>query len=113
MRKRAQRKVQEIKAELRRRMHTPVAEQAAYLRSVLVGHCRHYGVSWNLHSLRVFRRIVSRTWMRTSRRRSQRHRLPWSRFLVWVKRWLPEPRTCRDYPWQRICVNTRGGSRMR
>jgi RNA-directed DNA polymerase len=113
MRKRLQRKLQEIKAELRKRMHTAVPEQAAYLRSVLWGHYAYYGVSWNGPSLRAFRRAVSRTWMRTLRRRSQRHRLTWKRIWEWTDRWLPKPRIYHSYPWSRICVNTRGGSRMR
>ena len=40
-------KLAEIKAELRRRMHLPVPVQGAWLRSVLLGHYRYYGVPLN------------------------------------------------------------------
>jgi RNA-directed DNA polymerase len=39
-----QAKLRELKEELRRRMHAPIKEQGAYLRSVLLGHFRYYGV---------------------------------------------------------------------
>jgi group II intron reverse transcriptase/maturase len=44
MRQRWQAKLRSLKEELRRRMHTPIEEQGAYLRSVLLGHFRYYGV---------------------------------------------------------------------
>jgi hypothetical protein len=44
MRQRWQAKLRALKDELRQRMHTPIAEQGAYLRSVLLGHFRYYGV---------------------------------------------------------------------
>ena len=44
MRKRLQAKLQEVKAELRRRMHDPSRSKGAYLRSVVLGHVRYYGV---------------------------------------------------------------------
>jgi hypothetical protein len=44
MRKKWQAKLKEVSVELRRRMHDPVPEQGAYLRSVVTGHARYYGV---------------------------------------------------------------------
>src|SRR6266542_2031373 len=44
MRTRLQAKLSEVKAELRRRMHRPIREQGAWLRSVVGGHVRYYGV---------------------------------------------------------------------
>jgi len=105
-RKRRQRKVQEIKAELRRRRHEPVAAQGSYLRAVLFGHYHYYGVSQNIASLQAFQRMVARAWRRTLCRRSQRHHLTWERFGQWVDRWLPSPRIYHPYPWRRICVRT-------
>jgi group II intron reverse transcriptase/maturase len=40
-------KLAESKGELRRRMHLPVPVQGAWLRSVLLGHDRYYGVPLN------------------------------------------------------------------
>ena len=79
IRKRLHAKLQEVKAELRRRMHHPIREQGAWLRSVVSGHVRYYGVPTNTTALGTFRWQVGRLWLRTLRRRSQHHRLPWTR----------------------------------
>ncbi len=51
VRQRLQAKLQEVKTELRRRMHFPIPEQGAYLRSVISGHVRYYGVNGRAISL--------------------------------------------------------------
>jgi hypothetical protein len=48
-----------VKTELRRRMTRPIPEQSAYLRSVLTGHARYYGVCGNGAALRIFRHQLS------------------------------------------------------
>ncbi len=106
MRKRLRTKLSEVKAELRRRMHDPVPEQGAYLRSVVRGHCRYYGVPMNGPALNAFRYAVGWIWCRTLRRRSQRHRLPWTRMRRLINRWLPTPRICHPYPLVRFGVVT-------
>jgi group II intron reverse transcriptase/maturase len=113
MRKRLRAKLQEVKTELRCRMHDPVPEQGAYLRSVVSGHYRYYGVPLNRPALKAFGYAVGWIWFRMLRRRSQRHRLTWSRMRRLLRRWLPPPRICHPYPLVRLGVVTRGGSRMR
>ena len=113
MRKRWQAKLEEVKAELRRRLHDPVPEQGAYLRSVVGGHFRYYGVPMNGPALAAFRLAVGWIWCRVLRRRSQRHRATWSRMRRLVLRWLPNPRIWHPYPLVRLGVATQGGSRMR
>ena len=44
MRVRWRAKLEAVKAELRRRLHDPIPEQGAYLRSVVMGHVRYCGV---------------------------------------------------------------------
>ena len=44
IRKRLQAKLGEVKAELRRRMHEPIPKVGTWLRSVVGGHMRYYGV---------------------------------------------------------------------
>ena len=51
MRKRLQAKLSEVKAELQRRMHDPVPEVGKWLRSVVGGHFRYYGVPMNSPAL--------------------------------------------------------------
>ena len=113
MRKRWQAKLREVKAELRRRLHSPVREQAAYVRAVVLGHTRYYGVPMNGAAIGAFRHAVGRVWWRVLRRRSQRHRLPWRRMRLALDRFLPPARICHPYPLVRLGVITQGRSRMR
>lgn len=106
MRTRLQAKLSEVKAELRRRMHRPIREQGAWLRSVVGGHVRYYGVPMNNAALHTFRFQVGRLWMRTLRRRGQRHRLTWVRMRRHIDRWLPPARPCHPYPLRRHGVIT-------
>ena len=75
MRQRWQAKLGEVYAELRRRMHNPVPEQGAYLRSVVMGYVRYYGVPTNRASIAAFRKEVCWLWRRVLKRRSQKNRL--------------------------------------
>lgn len=113
MRQRWQAKLKEVKQELRRRLHQPIPEQGAYLRSVVAGHVRYYGVPMSGRALIAFRRGVAWLWRRCLRRRSQRQRLPWLRMRRYVDHWLPPARICHPYPLHRFDVLTQGRSRMR
>ncbi len=104
IRARLQAKLREVKADLRRRMHRPLCEQGAWLRSVVGGHVRYYGVPTNRPALATFRRQVGRLWLRTLRRRGQRHRLTWARMQRHIDRWLPPARVCHPYPLRRLGV---------
>jgi RNA-directed DNA polymerase len=113
MRQRWQAKLRALKEELRRRMHTPVREQGAYLRSVLLGHFRYYGVPMNGAALCAFRKAVGYLWRTVLRRRSQGNHLTWRRLGRYTARWFPPARVCHPYPLVRLGVFTQGGSRMR
>lgn len=113
VRKRRQAKLHEVKAELRRRMHDPVPEQGAYLRSVIGGHFRYYGVPGNGAQLGAFRHRVIWLWRNSLRRRSQTHRITWKRVYRYIDRWIPPVRIHHPWPDQRYDVTTRGKSRMR
>jgi len=113
MRQRWQAKLRALKEELRRRMHTPIREQGAYLRSVLLGHVRYYGVPMNGPALCAFRKAVGYLWRTVLRRRSQGNHLPWRRVRRYIQRWFPPARVCHPYPLVRLGVHTQGGSRMR
>jgi group II intron reverse transcriptase/maturase len=115
MRQRLQAKLREVKAELRRRMHLPIPEQGAYLRSVVAGHVRYYGVPMNGWAIGIFRYAVGWLWRRALKRRSQyaRRRLRWDRMKRLIDRWLPSACICHPYPLQRLGAITQGRSRMR
>ena len=113
MRKRWQAKLREVKTELRRRMHLPVRSQGAYVRAVVLGHVRYYGVPMNGATLGAFRRAIGLLWWRVLRHRSQGNHLPWHRMTRYLDRWLPPARICHPYPLVRLGVITLGKSRMR
>ena len=85
----------------------------AYLRAVLLGHVRYYGVPMNGRALSAFRAALVRVWRRTLRRRSQRTRITAARMRRLADRWLPVPHICHPYPLVRFGVTTQGKSRMR
>jgi len=113
MRKRVQTKLKELSQELRRRMHLPIPEQGAYLRAVVQGHVRYFGVPNNGSSIGLFRRAVGWLWWRVLKRRTQAHHLPWRRMERYIQRWLPPARICHPWPLVRFAVTTQGKSRMR
>jgi hypothetical protein len=113
MRRRWQAKLREVKTELRRRLHDPIPEQGAYLRAVLLGHSRYYGVPRNGPSLGAFRNEMTRLWRASLMRRSQTGFVSWQRMARYISRWLPTPRICHPYPNQRLAFVTQGKSRMR
>jgi len=113
MRQRLQAKLVALKEELRQRRHRPIPEQGVYLRSVVAGHVRYFGVPNNGPSIGLFRRAVGRLWWRSLKRRSQADNLPWQRMDKYIQRWLPLARICHPWPSQRLASATQGKSRMR
>lgn len=113
MRKRLQAKLREVATELRIRMHDPVPAQGTYLRSVVDGHFRYYGVPGNGAQLGALRYRVIWLWHKSLRRRSQTHRITWERVFRYVNRWIPSVRIHHPWPSERYGVTTQGKSRMR
>jgi len=106
MRKRMQAKLREVKEQLRRRRHTTIGEQAEYLRAVVTGHFRYYGVPRNLPALNAFRWALGRRWRRSLGRRSQRGRITWERMERIMRYTLPPPRIYHPYPSLELLVRT-------
>jgi RNA-directed DNA polymerase len=94
IRKRLQTKLNEMKAELQRRMHAPIPEQGQWLLAVVGGHLRYYGVPMNKPALVLFRFRVGWLWHRSLSRRSQNGRVLWNRMRCLITRWLPSPSVC-------------------
>jgi RNA-directed DNA polymerase len=103
-RKRMKAKLAAIKAELRRRLHTPLAEQGKWLGSVRRGYFAYHAVPNNYPAISAFRYHVVRAWVRSLRRRSQRHRLPWDRMQIHLERYLPKARVSHPWPEARFRV---------
>ena len=113
IRSRMRAKVKAISIELRKRMHNGIAATGSWLRIVLLGHYRYFGVPENHYAMRLFRDEITRKWRTILRRRSHKTRLNWSRMGRLARKWLPWPEIYHPYPWQRLCVITRGRSPVR
>jgi len=105
IRKRMRGKLRQLKQELHRRMHDPIAHTGKWLRSVVQGYFNYYAVPGNLDSLAVFRQRLLALWWRRLRRRSQKHPFSWTRTLVLGDRWLPQPRVLHPYPAVRFAAS--------
>lgn len=98
--KRLRNKLQNIKKELKRRMHHPIPELGRWLRAVVQGYYNYHGVSYNLPQMNAFRHHLSRAWLRMLKRRSQKARkaLTWDKFKRLRDYWLPTPRLTHPWP---------------
>jgi RNA-directed DNA polymerase len=96
--KRMTAKLKEIKAELKERRHKANAKTVKWLQSVVRGYFQYHAIPDNWARLEAFRREVLRMWLRQLRRRSQRSRWTWERFIKRLGVLLPEIRTLHPYP---------------
>lgn len=82
-----------IKQWCRRYRHEPVGWQHSQLSRKLRGHYAYYGVTGNGRSLVNFLHAVERIWRKWLARRSNRAKLLWERFKLYLKRYpLPPAR---------------------
>lgn len=102
-----------VRAELRRRLHEPIARTGVWLRQVVQGYINYFGVPLNSRCIAAFCLEVRRSWYRALCRRSQRKRLNWARYARIADYWFPRARIVHPYPDQRFDARTRGRSRMR
>ena len=97
MRKRMRAKLAEIKEELRYRLHQRIAEQGKWLKSVVAGSFAYHAVPTNARGIPAFRYHAIQMWLKSLRRRSQRHNMPWERMNRIIDAWIP-PAVIR-HPW--------------
>ena len=91
-------KLRVLKAELRRRMHEPVALVGEWLRKAVLGYYQYHAVPGNLDRLCTFRHRLRRQWRTILLRRSQRAKMSWARLQPLLDRWIPPPRVLHPYP---------------
>lgn len=113
--KRMRATLQEIRGQLYKRRHEPVAVIGKWLNRLFTGYCNYYHVPGNTKRLDAFRREVIGAWRHALKRRSQRHRLNWERMIALARLFIPYPRELpmHPYPMTRFGVKTQGRSRMR
>src|SRR5262249_13338030 len=105
-------KLSAVKEGLRRRMHQLIPEQGRWLAQVIRGYFVYHAVPTNFSALSAFRYHVTRLWLRTLRRRSQKDNFTWARMAKLAHDFLPQPKILHPWPSVRFAVTTQGGSRM-
>lgn len=90
--------------ELRKRMNQPLGETARWLNRVVQGWLNLHAVPSNSERVGRFVDEVTRHWLRTIRRRSQRGKSSWTLacMQLLVRRHLPKARIIHPYPEQRF-----------
>ena len=72
-------------------MHQPIPEQGRWLAQVIRGYFAYHAVPTNSSALSAFRYHVTRLWLRTLRRRSQKDNFTWERITKLADDFLPQP----------------------
>jgi RNA-directed DNA polymerase len=104
-RKKRRAKLVALHRECRRRRHWKVADQHAWLTSVLRGHYQYYGVPTNIEALSRFRRAVGHLWHHALQRRSQRATMTRAKLRRLDERFpLPPPRIVHPWPQRRFAT---------
>jgi RNA-directed DNA polymerase len=96
--KRMAAKLKDIRVQLRKRMHARVPGTAKWLQQVVSGYFQYHAIPGNLARLKAFRSDVLWSWIQTLRRRSQRHRMSWERFIARLDSLLPPVQILQPYP---------------
>ena len=113
MGKRMAAKRKDIQRKLQQRMHASIGDTVEWLTTVVRGYFQHHAVPDNKERLRAFRNDVLRLWLRQLRRRSQRSRWTWARFLERLGILLPVVEILHPWPDVRFAANIRGRNRVR
>ena len=91
--KKLKQKRQNVKKWLREKMHEPIILVGKSLRRKVKGHYAYYGVNGNYNALVSFYKYIKYTWYRILRKRGQRRKIKYEKFLrIWKYIDIPEPR---------------------
>jgi RNA-directed DNA polymerase len=113
MGKRLAAKLKDIKAKLRARLHGEIGDTVKWLKAVVRGYFQYHAIPDNEERLKTFRHEILRLWLRQLRRRRQRSRWTWQRFLEKLGAQLPEIQILHPYPNERFDARIRGRNRVR
>jgi RNA-directed DNA polymerase len=105
IKKKMRAKLREIKEDLKKRLHLPIQEVGEWLKIVVTGHYRYYGVPGNLEAMRDFRHLIGQRWKHSLKRRSQKGNITWEKMEELLDRWLPQPQIWHKYPSERFGVS--------
>jgi hypothetical protein len=105
MAKRMAAKLKDIRQKLRKRMHESTQDIGKWLQSVVRGYFHYHAVPRNEDRMKAFRSEVLRMWLWQLRRRSQRSRWSWDKFLERLGNLLPQVKALHPYPEVRFASN--------
>jgi group II intron reverse transcriptase/maturase len=100
--KRMAAKLKDIRAKLRQRMHGEIRGTLEWLQAVVRGYFQYHAIPGNEERLKAFLHEVRRSWLWMLRRRSQRTRWTWERFMERLGVLLPAVEILHPYPTQRF-----------
>lgn len=104
IKRRMQKKLKEVKDELKERRHDSIQATGQWLKAVVTGHYRYYGVPGNYEAMNDFRHLIGQRWKQSLKRRSQKGNITWEKMGKLIDRWIPQPQICHKYPAERIGV---------
>jgi len=108
IKKRMRAKVKAIAIELKKRMHDPVNEVGKWLKTVIEGHFRYFGVSGNCEAMGQYRFSLVKRWRFVLSRRSEKGYMTWAAMRPLIDRWIPPPRIYHAHPLERVgCLHLR------
>ena len=102
--KRMAAKLKDIRQKLRKRMHESIEENLKWLQSVVRGYFQYHAVPDNQERMKGFRSDVLRIWFRQIRRRSQKCRWTWTRFLERLGVLIPPVEVLHPWPNERFAA---------
>jgi RNA-directed DNA polymerase len=111
--KRLKRKLQAVHQELKRRMHDPIPVVGEWLRQVMTGYFRYFGVPNNIATLSTFRFWIRKHWQRVLGRRSHKAKVSAERMNRLEQRYLPQPKIYHEWPLERFARRTQSRSPVR
>lgn len=97
-------KLLDIKQSLRKRMNQDVYAQGRWLNTVVQGFYNYHAVPGNGYALDGFKTAISRLWLRSLRRRSQKSTVNWKRLNKLIRLFIPSVKIVHPYPNQRLVV---------
>jgi len=113
MGKRLAAKLKDIKAKLRVRLHGKIGDTVKWLKAVVSGYSQYHAIPDNEEQMKAFRHDILRLWLMQLRRRSQRSKWTWARFLEKLGAQLPEVQILHPYPNVRFDARIQGRNRVR
>lgn len=104
MGKRMAAKLKDLRQKLRKRLHAPTGDIRKWLKSVVGGYFQYHAVPRNEQRMKAFRHEVLRMWWWQLRRRSQRSRWGWNKFMEKLGNQLPAVEVLHPYPEVRFAL---------